>query len=323
MNIAKELLIKPARWNKAELAFWIIVLSLPFFVSQYALLINEIAVVALFALSLDLILGFTGIVSLGHAAFLGFGAYVAGLFAKHVFPDPIVGLLVASLSTALLGLICSFTIIRGSDLTRLMVTLAMSLILFEMANKFDGLTGGADGLQGITIGPLMGIFDFDLQGKTAAVYSLVALTILFYIYKRLVNSPFGASLKAIRDNPIRAKAIGIPVTAFLAISYTLSAAVAGVAGALLTQSSSFVSLDVFSLERSADVLLILVIGGVGWLYGGIIGAVIFKILHSVISDITPQYWIFWAGLFLVLLVLVDRGRLVAPLAWLRQKGGAT
>ena len=211
---------------------WLLAFASPFVVAQHALIINEIAIVALFALSLDLILGYTGIVSLGHAAFLGFGAYSAALFAKHVMPDPLVGLAVGIAAATALGAVCSLTIMRGTDLTRLMVTLGMALLLLELANKLDWLTGGSDGLQGVTLGPLLGRFEFDLMGQTAAWYSLTVLLVLFVLARRLVHSPFGATLKAVRDNRLRAMAIGIPVSARLAVAYTVAAGVAGAAGAL-------------------------------------------------------------------------------------------
>ncbi len=304
-------------WRLWEPIVWLAMLASPWLFKQHALLINEVAIVALFALSLDLILGYTGIVSLGHAAFLGLGAYAAGLFAKHGMADPLLGLLVAVAVCAAMGVLCAFTILRGTDLTRIMVTLGVSLILFELANKLGDITGGADGLQGVLIGPMLGRFEFDLYGQTAAWYSLIVLLLCFMFLRRLVQSPFGATLKAVRDNPLRAMAIGIPVHARLVVSYTLAAALAGAAGALLAQTTGFASLSVFSVERSADVVLMLVIGGIGWLYGGVFGAIVFKLLHDVVSGITPQYWTFWVGLFLVVLVLVGRDRLLRPWTWFR------
>ena len=321
MNSVRTSLLEASRWKAWEPVVWLLVFASPFVVAQHALIINEIAIVALFALSLDLILGYTGIVSLGHAAFLGFGAYSAALFAKHVMPDPLVGLAVGIVAATALGAICSFTIMRGTDLTRLMVTLGMALLLLELANKLDWLTGGSDGLQGVTLGPLLGRFEFDLMGQTAAWYSLTVLLVIFLLARRLVHSPFGATLMAVRDNRLRAMAIGIPVAARLAVAYTVAAGVAGAAGALLAQTTGFASLDVFALERSADLMLILVIGGVGWLYGGIAGAVVFKLMHDVISGITPQYWTFWIGLFLVVLVMVGRERLLRPWTWFGRDGG--
>ena len=284
-----------------------------------ALMINEIAIVALFAVSLDLVLGYGGIVSLGHAAFFGFGAYAAALFAKHIMPDPLLGLAVATVLAAVLGFVCSFTVLRGSDLTRLMVTLGVALILYELANKLDWLTGGADGLQGVVMGPLLGRFEFDLQGLTAAYYSLAIGLAWFLLARRLVNSPFGWTLRAIRDNRLRAMAIGIPVASRLTAVYTVAGAMAGSAGGLLAQTTGFASIDVFAFERSADVMLMLVIGGVGWLYGGIAGALVFKLLQDMLSTVTPQYWMFWIGLMLVLLMLLGRERAVRPWTWFSRR----
>jgi branched-chain amino acid transport system permease protein len=318
----RDALLARTRWRPWEFVFWAVVFVLPGLLPSKALMINEIAIIALFALSLDLILGYTGIVSLGHAAFFGFGAYTAALFAKHVMPDPTVGLAVAIVASAALGAVASITILRGSDLTRLMVTLGTALLLLELANKLDWLTGGADGLQGVVMGPVLGLFEFDLYGRTAAWYSLAVLLLLFLVMRRLVQSPFGATLKAIRDNRLRAMAIGIPVVSRIAVIYTVAAALAGAAGALLAQTTGFASLDVLAFDRSADVLLMLVIGGVGWLYGGIAGAIVFKLLQDTLSTVTPQYWMFWIGLILVLLVLVGRDRLLKPWTWFGRSAGS-
>ncbi len=312
--------MKTSHFKPWEIALWLLVLASPWLLSKHAPLINEIAIVALFAVSLDLVLGYTGIVSLGHAAFFGMAAYASALFAKHINPDPLLGLAVGVALATLLGAVCSLTIIRGSDLTRLMVTLGMGLILYELANKLDWLTGGADGLQGVLMGKLLGQFEFDLAGRTAAWYSLTVLTFLFVVLRRLVHSPFGATLQAIRDNRLRAQSIGIPVTQRTAVIYTVAAAVAGAAGALQAQTTGFASLDVFEFHRSADVMLVLVIGGTGWLYGGVAGAVVFKLMQDVISSITPQYWTFWIGLFLVVLALVGRDKLIRPWTWFRPSG---
>jgi branched-chain amino acid transport system permease protein len=312
-------LLASSRVRAWEWLLWPLLLASPLLFPSQALIINEIAIVALFAISLDLILGYTGIVSLGHAAFFGLGGYAAGLLAKHLTGDPLTGLLAGTAVSALAGAVMSLTILRGNDLTRLMVTLGFALILYELANKLDWLTGGADGLQGVNMAPLLGRFEFDLFGRTAALYSLSVLLLTFLLLRRVVHSPYGATLMAIRDNRLRAQSIGIPVARHLASVYTLAAAIAGTAGVLMTQTTGFASLDLFDIHRSADVLLMLVIGGTGWLYGGILGAVVFKVLQDVLSSITPQYWTFWLGLFLVVLVLVGRERLVSPLS--RAAGG--
>jgi len=167
----------------------------------------------------------------------------------------------------------------------------------------------------VTIAPLIGRFEFDLAGRTAYAYSLCVLVLVLLFARRLVHSPFGVSLQALRDNRLRASAIGLSVNLRLAVVYAISAAIAGAAGALLAQTTGFASLDVLDFHRSADVVLVLVIGGTGYLYGGIFGAVAFKVMHDLLSAWTPQYWTFWLGLFLVVLVIVGRERLFKPWTW--------
>jgi len=319
MTGAQASLAAGARWRAWELALLAALAGSWFIVGEHALLANEIAVLALFALSLDLILGYAGIISLGHAAFFGFGAYTAALFAKHVMPDPLVGMLVAIAAAAVLGAASSVLVMRGSDLARLMITLGVAAILFELANKLD-FTGGADGLQGVTIAPLLGRFEFDLYGRTAYAYSLALLVLGLLIARRIVHSPFGWSLQAIRDNRLRASAIGLDVDLRLGAIYTIAAAMAGAAGALLAQTTGFASLDGLDFHRSADVMLVVVIGGAGWLWGGVLGAIAFKLMHDLLSAWTPQYWTFWLGLFLVVLVMVGRDRFFKPWLWFRRGG---
>src|SRR5205085_2581115 len=241
-----------------------------------------------------LILGYAGIVSLGHAAFFGVGAYSAGLMALHgLITEPLLALVLAGLVAMTLGFATSFLVIRGADLTRLMVTLGIALLLEALAERFSNITGGTDGLQGIEMQPILGLFAFDMFGRVGFFYSLAVLLVLFLLARRIVHSPFGLSLRAIRNNPLRAAAIGIPVNKRLIAIYTLSAFYAGIAGGLFTQTTALASLDVFAFERSADLLLMLVIGGAGYLYGGLLGAVVFKMLQELFQAITPQYWLFW------------------------------
>lgn len=316
MSAAASLALR-ARWRWPEIAFWLLAIAAIAAPTGRHLILNEIAILALFALSLDLILGYAGIISLGHAAFFGFGAYAAGLICKHLTADPVTGLLLASCLSGTFGLLTSLLVLRGSDLTRLMVTLGVALVLHESANALSAWTGGADGLQGMAVGPLLGTFDFDLTGRVAYAYSIVTLAVLFFLARRVVKSPFGASLMAIRRNPLRAAALGVPVNRRLIAVYGLAAAYAGAAGALLAQTTAYVSLDVLEFNRSADVLLALIVGGTGWLYGGIVGAVVFKVLQDLLSANAPQFWLFWMGLFLVVLALVGRERLRTLLARLR------
>ncbi|MGY3367632.1 branched-chain amino acid transport system permease protein [Bradyrhizobium sp. GM2.4] len=301
---------RQARWHFGEAAFWLIVLGCGFVFPSRYLIMTDILRLALFAMSLDLILGYAGIVSLGHAAFFGVGAYAAGLLALHgIINEPVLALAVAGIVAMVLGFATSFLVIRGVDLTRLMVTLGIALLLEALAERFSTITGGTDGLQGIEMQPIFGEIPFDMFGKTGFFYSLAVLFLLFLFARRVVHSPFGLSLRAIKNNPLRAAAIGIPVNRRLIAIYTLAAFYAGIAGALFTQTTAIASLDVFAFERSADLMLVLVIGGTGYLYGGLIGAVLFRMLQELFSTITPQYWQFWIGLVLVVIVLVGRQRL--------------
>jgi branched-chain amino acid transport system permease protein len=302
-------LSRRSHWSPLEIAFWIFAFATIWLFPSKHLILTETAILALFALSLDLILGYAGIISLGQAAFFGLAGYCAGLLAKHgIVNEPIVALILSGLVAAALGFATSFLVLRGSDLTRLMVTLGVALILGELANRFSNITGGADGLQGVSIAPILGTFRFDMFGHTGYIYSLAVLFVCFVIARRIVYSPFGLSLRALKGNPLRAAAIGIPVNRRLIMIYTASAGFAGIAGGLLTQTTAFCSLDVLSLERSADLLLVLIIGGTGYLYGGLIGAVVYKFLQDWIASLTPQYWQFWIGLVLVVIVLVGRER---------------
>lgn len=304
--------------TRREWMFWITVVALPFLFPNRLPLINEIAILALFALSLDLILGYAGIVSLGHAAFFGVGAYAAGMLAKYGFTEPVSGLLASAAIAGALGFVTSFLVLRGSDLTRLMVTMGVALMLFELANRFAEFTGGADGLQ-VEIGRVLGLFRFDLAGRTACAYSMTVLLVLFLVARRLVRSPFGLSLRAIKGNRLRAVSVGVPVDARLVAIYTIAAAYAGASGALLAQTTQIVSLDVLDFHRSADILLVLVLGGSGYLYGGLIGVTAFRLAQDWLSTETPRYWHFWVGLALVLVVLVGRERMTETLTrlWAR------
>jgi len=285
-----------------EAAFWAATL-LPFVVTpSYLALASQVAITALFALSLDLILGYAGIVSLGHAAYFGFGAYTAGLLSKHDFGEPLTALVLAAISAGLLGYVTSHLIVRFRHLALIMLTLGLGLLLAEAANSASWLTGGADGLQGVKTAPLLG-FKFDLYGRTAYAYSLAVLFLLFLVARRIIHSPFGLALRGIRENARRMPAIGAPSLAHLRKVYTIAAVMAGAAGALLTQTTSTVSLEVLSFGRSADVLVILILGGAGRLYGGIVGAIIYMVARDQFASMNPQYWYFWVGLLLVAVVL--------------------
>ena len=202
------------------------------------------------------------------------------------------------------GFATSFIVSRFKHLALIMITLGLGFLVHELANSAHWLTGGADGLQGIRIGKLLGMFEFDLWGRTAYAYSLVVLFLIFLVARRLTNSPFGLALRGIRENSVRMPAIGAPSAAHIRKIYTMSAAIAGIAGALLAQTTSTVSLGSIDFQRSADVLVMLVLGGAGMLYGGLIGAVIFMVARDQFSGINPQYWYFWIGLLLVAVVML-------------------
>ncbi|MBW6422184.1 branched-chain amino acid ABC transporter permease [Rhizobium sp. XQZ8] len=316
---AAKLMKRRSRIRFFEIIVWIAAIAAYFVLPSKMLILTEIAILALFAVSLDLVLGFAGIVSLGHTAFFGLGAYVAGLMAMHFVAEPVTGLIVAGIVSGVLGLLTSFLILRGSDLTRLMTTLGIGLMMAEVANQMAWLTGGADGLSGFSPGPVLGLFEFDLFGKVGYVYCIAVLFVSTMIMRRIAFSPFGMSLKAIKGNAMRSAMIAVPARKRIVTVYTIAAVFAGVAGALLTQTTSFVSPDVLAFHRSADVLLVLVIGGTGYLYGGIFGAVFFTLIKDWLSVITPQYWMFYIGMLLVILVLIGRERLARWVEYLPER----
>lgn len=291
-----------SRWSPYEIAFWLAAL-VPFILfPSYLTLASQIAITALFAISVDLILGYAGIVTLGHAMFFGFGAYLSGLMSKWGWGEPISGLLISGIAAALLGYVVSFLVTRVQHLALIMVTLGLGLLAHELANAMSWLTGGTDGLQGVNTWPVLG-FEFDLWGYTAYAYALIVLFLCFLLCRRIVNSSFGLALRGVRENVRRMPAIGSGYKGHLRTVYAISAGLAGVAGALLTQTTNTVSLDTLSFQRSADVVVMLILGGTGRLYGAILGAIIFMIARDQLSGMNPQYWYFWIGILLMLVVL--------------------
>jgi branched-chain amino acid transport system permease protein len=305
---ATKALAKKRSWHWLEIVFWLAAAASVFLLPSQHSLLTQIAIWSLFAISLDLILGYAGIVSLGHAAYFGFGAYVTALFAINVTGEPVTGLAVAAVASGLLGLVTSLLVLRGSDLTRLMVTLGIALVMYELANQMSWLTGGADGLTGMPVDPVLGVLPISFRPLNAYGYVLAVLFVLFVVARRIVHSPFGMSLRAIKGNPLRASQIGVPNNLRLIAIYSIAAAYAGVAGALLAQTTPVVSLTYIDFQRSADVLLMLIIGGTGYLYGGVIGSALFLIAQKFIGNVTPQYWEFWIGFALVMIALFARDR---------------
>ena len=292
------------RWRWSEIAFWLATL-LPFVLApNYLILASQVAITALFALSLDLILGYAGIVSLGHAAYFGIGAYAAGLISTRGWGEPLTGLLAAGLAAGIFGYLTSFIVARFRHLALIMITLGIGLVLQEAANSASWLTGGFDGLQGIHTWAVFGRFHFDLYGYTAYSYSLAVLFIVFLIARRLIHSPFGLALRGIRENGARMPAIGAPTYVHIRTIYTIAAIIAGVAGALLAETTETVSLEALGFQRSADVLVMLILGGTGRLYGGIVGAAVYMVARDQFSGLNPQYWYFWIGLLLIAVVML-------------------
>lgn len=285
-----------------------------FFIAEgYLSLGTQVIIWMLFALSLDLALGYAGIVTLGHAAFFGFGAYAAGIFAINVSGDPILGFVVATCLTAVVGLVTGAMILHTTGVTLLMLTLAIVSMMYEYANRARELTGGDDGLQGIKIDPMLGEFEFNIFGETAYVYALTVLFIWFLISWRLVQSPFGRSLDGIRQNPRRMRAIGTPVWWRLLAIYTISAAMAGSAGALSAHATRFVGLSVLSLLTSGVVAVMLVLGGTKRIYGAFLGAAIYYVVQDSTAKISPYFWEFVVGGMLIAVVLFLEGGLMSLL----------
>ena len=304
------------RWT--EWLPWIVAAAAFFLLPEYLALGVRILIFILFALSLDLILGYAGIITLGHSAFFGLGAYVAGcLSAKAGVSDPFVQLAAAAGAAGALGVLTGAVILRTRALTLLMLTMAITSILLEIANKWTSMTGGADGLSGVTVAPILGAFRFDLFGRVAFIYCLVALFVAWLLVRRLIYSPFGAMLTGMRENTMRMHAVGAPVYLRLIAVYTISAVMAGVAGALLTQTNQFVGLNVLGFELAGELLVMLILGGVGRLYGAFIGPVVYLIAQDYLAKQFPEYWYFGIGFILVLVVIFAPGGILGLLDKIR------
>lgn len=267
-------------------------------------LIGRIAVMALLVLSLDLVVGVAGLATLGHAALYGVGGYAAALFALHVHADPTLGLVLAIGAGALTALLSGAFLLRYQGFTFLMLTVAFAQILLALAQRWRDWTGGDDGLSGFMMAPLLGRFEFDLEGRTAALYALAVLALGLYLAQRLVHSPFGLSVRGIHESRARMAALGTPVHARLLAIYVASGALAGAAGALAAQTNAIIALDSLGFALSAEILVMLVLGGAGRLHGALIGAVIFTLLHHTAASINPYHWLFVIGIALMVVVLV-------------------
>ena len=298
------------RYSVLEALPWLAAFAGYFVFPSYLALGAQILATILFALSADLVLGYAGIVTLGHAAFFGTGAYTAGILAANGWGEPITGLLAAAAAAGLLGLVSGLVVLRTTGLSLLMQTLVVATMVAEAANKASFITGGDDGLQGMEVWPIFGWLRFDLFGRTAYLYCLIVVLLCWWMARRIVHSPFGRSLTGIRENVRRMHAIGAPVSRRRLLIYTISAVLAGISGALIAQTTQFVGLSFLSLERSGTVLIMLIIGGVGRLYGAFIGVPLYMIAQDRFSTVQPVYWYFWIGLLMVVIVVFARGGLL-------------
>ncbi len=304
---AAEFLLNRHRWRWGEALPWLIAIAAFIAFPDRMTFGGQVLIMVMFALSLDLILGYAGIVTLGHAAFFGIGAYTVGLLiARFDWSEPLSSLVAAGLMAGLIGFVSGWFLLRYRGLTLLMLTLATAIMLQETGNLRSDISGGYDGLPGLVISPLFGIFNYDLYGHVNYLYVLGVLAVVFYFVRRIVYSPFGQALTGIRENVRRMHAIGSPVHRRLVTVYTVSAAIAGVAGALFTQTNAFVTLSVFDFDNSAKVMVMLILGGTGRLYGAFIGAVVYMVLEDYFSKLSPTFWQFGIGLLLVLAVLFAR-----------------
>ncbi|MGC1359300.1 MAG: branched-chain amino acid ABC transporter permease [Xanthobacteraceae bacterium] len=302
------------RYRLAEALPWIAAIAAFFIFPNQMILGGQTLIMILFALSLDLILGYAGIVTLGHAAYFGLGAYAAALLITDLhWSEPFSGLACAALAAAIGGFLSGLILLRYRGLALLVLTLSTTIMLQQLGNLFRDFTGGYDGIPGINIAPLFGHFDYDLYGHTYYLYCLGVLFVAFYVVRRIVYSSFGQALVGIRENVARMHAIGSPVHWRLVIAYTISAAVAGIAGALFAQTNTLVTLGVFDFDQSAAVLMMLILGGAGWLYGGFVGATLYMVLQNELAKMSPEFWQFGIGAILIAVVLANRHRLFGRL----------
>jgi len=287
---------------------WLLAIGFYFAFPHYLGFGAELLTTILFALSLDLALGYAGIITLGHAAFFGTGAYAVGMLAYYnLWTEPITSVLLAALAAAVIGFASGLVLLRTKGLTLLMLTICIMALLQEGANMARAYTGGFDGLPGLSIAPVFGRFEFNpLYANTQYLYALGVLLVCFLFVRTLVYSPFGQSLTGIRENLLRMHAVGSPVRRRLVICYTISAAIAGIAGGLWAQTNAYVNLSAFDLDRAATVLIILILGGYGRLYGAFIGAVAYLALEHFLARVYPTAWQLGLGLLLVLIALFAR-----------------
>jgi branched-chain amino acid transport system permease protein len=317
LKLPKDSILFRHRQQPLELLWLALAIACFFLFPDHLSLGTTVLVMIVFVLSFDLLLGFSGVLSFGHAVFFGTGAYVTGWLSLAGWTEPIGAVLLAGLASALLALLMGPFVLRLTGLPLLMVTLAIGVLFYEAAHKATGITGGDDGLSGIRIAPILGVFEWGLGGKTSYVYALCWLVVIYYLLKRIVSSPFGVALQGIRENASRMRLIGNSVLPHLTLAYVISAGIAGLAGAMFTQANAFVGLGVLALDTSVDALVMLVLGGAGGLHGALVGAPLYLLLKHFSSQWSPFYWMLAIGLLLISVVMLGRGGVLgmASHAW--------
>lgn len=285
-------------------------------------LLARIIAVALLVLSLDLVVGYCGVASLGQAALFGAGAYAAGIACVNGVGDPIALVAIGAAAGAVAGVVMGAIMLHTHGLAQLVLSIAIVQLFHEAANKASFITGGSDGLSGLNVAPLFGLFAFDLWGRTAYLFALGLLIAVFIVLRALVSSPFGMLCRGIKEDPVRVRAMGAFVFPVLLKMFVVSGAVAGTGGALAAISTQVVGLDSVSFELSANALVMLVLGGLGTLYGALLGTVIFLSFEHVVSAINPFHWMTMVGALLIGVVLAAPSGLTGLLKPLTYKAGS-
>jgi len=303
------------------------------FVGAYPVFVMKLLCFALFATAFNLLLGYTGLLSFGHAAFLGGAAYVTGHAVKVWGATPELGLLIGTLSGALLGLVMGWFTIRRQGIYATMITLALSQMLFFACLQAP-FTGGEDGLQGVPRGKLFGLID--LSSDMTMYYVCLAVVVLaFLLIVRTIHSPFGQVLKGIKENEPRAISLGYDTNRFKLLAFVISAAIAGLAGALKTLVLGFATLSDVHWSASGHVVLMTLVGGMGTLSGPIVGSAVVVLLENKIGDLgawlaqlTSVEWFTTLGesvtivtglIFVVCVLAFRRGIMGELIAWLERR----
>jgi branched-chain amino acid transport system permease protein len=310
ITLPRDSILSRHQWRVGEV-LWLVAAAICYFVFPQDLALGTtVLIMVILVLSFDLLLGFSGVLSLGHSVFFGLGAYTAGWLSLAGWTEPVSAVMVGGLASAALAAVVGPFLLRLTGLPLMMVTLALGVLVYEAAHKATSITGGDDGLAGIQFAPILGIFEWGLGGATAYLYVLTWLCVIFVLLKRIVASPFGVMLQGVRENAARMRLIGNRVLPHLTLAYVISGAVAGMAGALFTQANAFVGLGVVAVDTSIDVLVMLVLGGIGGLHGALVGAPVYMLLKHFSSQWNPFYWMLIIGLLLIVVVLLGRGGLI-------------